>query len=295
MHAERDETSLEPAASPLAARHRSRPSSSGSPPLTSAWRIARPLSVRSGSIASIPSSAAGPRRGRQAAGQDRLDLARRDAGRVGELAPDAGEEPGGERLVAEDRAGLHRAHRVAADRPVRGAQLDPRQLRGPRGERLEAELEARRDRAADVGAVGGDAVERRRGPEVDDDRRRAVQPRGGEGVDEAVGADLVRAGRSGSRAARCRRRDDERPVAAGRRSSSIPPSGPGRPTRRRSPETSANEASSRRRSPSRRSSSSSARRPRVRRGPPRRHEPAGRNRPIVTFVLPMSIARSMPG
>ena len=36
-------------------RRSSRPSSSGSPPATSAWRIARPLSVRSGSIASMPS------------------------------------------------------------------------------------------------------------------------------------------------------------------------------------------------------------------------------------------------
>ena len=49
-------------------------------------------------------------------------------------------------------------------------QLDPRQLRGPRGERLEPELEPRRDRAADERAVRADAVERRRRPEVDDDR-----------------------------------------------------------------------------------------------------------------------------
>ena len=46
--AEPDQPSLETAA------HGS-PSSSGSPPATSAWRIARPLSVRSGSIASMPS------------------------------------------------------------------------------------------------------------------------------------------------------------------------------------------------------------------------------------------------
>ena len=38
-------------------------------------------------------------------------------------------------------------HGVAADRPVRGAQLDPRQLGGPCRERLEPELEAGRDRA----------------------------------------------------------------------------------------------------------------------------------------------------
>ena len=47
-----------------------------------------------------------------------------------------------------------------------------------------------RDRAADVGAVAGDAVERRGGPEIHDDRRRAVQPRDGQAVDEPVRADF---------------------------------------------------------------------------------------------------------
>ena len=52
---------------------------------------------------------------------------------------------------------------------------DPRQLGGPCREGVEAELEARGDRPADVGAVGRDDVERGGRPEVDDDRRRAVQ------------------------------------------------------------------------------------------------------------------------
>src|SRR5262245_17583784 len=42
-----------------------------------------------------PVEGPGPRRRGQAAGQDRLDVARRDPRRVGELRPDAGEEAGG--------------------------------------------------------------------------------------------------------------------------------------------------------------------------------------------------------
>ena len=57
--AEGDEPTFEPTAGRRVreVRHGS-PSSSRSPPATSAWRMARPLSVRSGSIASMPSSAA---------------------------------------------------------------------------------------------------------------------------------------------------------------------------------------------------------------------------------------------
>ena len=62
--AERDEPALEaPRRGDVA--HESG-SSSGCPPATSAWRIARPLSVRSGSIASTPSSARRPRQPREA-------------------------------------------------------------------------------------------------------------------------------------------------------------------------------------------------------------------------------------
>ena len=135
-----------------------------------------------------------------------------DAVGVGQLAPDPLEQAGGERLVAEDRARLHGDDRVAADRPIRGAQLDPRQLGGPRRERLEAELEPGRDGAADVGAVGGHAVERRRRPEVDDDRRRAVQPRGGQRVDQPVGADVARPVDPDRRSAPC----PARPTMSGR-------------------------------------------------------------------------------
>ena len=59
-----------------------------------------------------------------------------------------------------------------------------------RGERLEPKLEARRDGAPDVGTVRRDAIERRRGAEVDDDGRRAVQTRGRERVDQPVRPDF---------------------------------------------------------------------------------------------------------
>ena len=176
--AERDQPALEAAAHRGARRrHRSSPSSSGSPPPTSAWRIARPLSVSSGSIASTPRAP----RAHGAAESPPVRIARTSAGvarppRRRARAGPARAGPVDQRLVAEDRARLHRAHRVAPDRPVRAAQLDPRQLGRPRRERLEAQLQARRDRPADERAVGRHAVDRRRGPEVDDDGRRAVEP-----------------------------------------------------------------------------------------------------------------------
>ena len=216
-----------------------------------------------------------------------------DAVGVGQLAPDPLEQAGRERLVAEDRARLHRADRVPPDRPVRRSQLDPGQLRGPRGERLEAELEARRDGAADVRAVGGHAIERRRGPEVDDDRRRAVQPRRGEGVDEAVGTDLARAvdaDRERDRAGRRRR-------AAAGRAARRPPrprrSGSGRPTPARSRPRRRRRCRRAGAGPSSSSSNSSV----VARGSVAARRVASsapaRKRPIVTFVLPMSRASSI--
>jgi hypothetical protein len=55
---------------------------------------------------------------------------------------------------------------VFAPMPTGPAQLDPRQLAGPADEGLEAEPEARRDRATDVGAIGVDQVEVRARAEV---------------------------------------------------------------------------------------------------------------------------------
>ena len=155
-----------------------------------------------------------PRRRRQAARQDDPDLRRIDAGGLGEL--DAGSGRGGRSRApgAQDRAGLDRADRVAADRPVRRPQLDPRQLRRPAGQRLDPELEPGRDRPADERAVARDAVEGRRGSEVGDDDRRAVEPGRREGVDQPIGADLGRPvgpdrDRDGARGG-----DEEGPLAA---------------------------------------------------------------------------------
>ena len=144
-----------------------------------------------------------------------VDVAGRDVVGVGQLAPDPGEEARHERLVAEDRAALDRRGRVAPDRPIGRPQLDPWQLRRPRGERLEPELEPGRDGAADEGAVAGDAVERRRGPEVDDDRGRAVQARGGQGIDEPVRTDLARPVDADGQRHRARAGKEQRPLAPG--------------------------------------------------------------------------------
>ena len=167
-------------------------------------------------MASTPGERLRPRRRRQPAGQDGPDVGGGDTAHLGELAADPREEAAGERLVAEDRARLHGRDRVAPDRPVRGTQLDPRQLGGPRRERLEPELQARGDRPADIGAVDGHAVEGGRGPEVDDDRRRAVDPPSREGVDQTVGSDLLRPVDPHGQRHRAGGGQEERPFAAGR-------------------------------------------------------------------------------
>src|SRR5919109_130962 len=75
---------------------------------------------------------------RQTAGEDRLDVRRRDGRLIRQLTADPREEAADERLVAEHRARLHRADGVAADGPVRGTQLDPRQLGSPCRKGLES-------------------------------------------------------------------------------------------------------------------------------------------------------------
>ena len=56
-------------------------------------------------------------------------------------------------------------------------------------ERLDGEVDARRDHAALVAAVAIDDVEGGRRAEVDHDQRPAVARVRGDGVDQAVGAD----------------------------------------------------------------------------------------------------------
>ena len=138
-----------------------------------------------------------------------------------------------------------------------------------------------------------DAVEGGGGAEVDDDRRRPVQPGGGQGVDQPVGPDLARPvhadrDRDGAGAG-----DEQRPLVPRRRRPPARRSGrhDGRQRDRRRRRRAA--MPSRRSRPSSRSSSSSAwRAGRVAARRVASSAPA-RNRPSVTFVLPMSSARSM--
>src|SRR3569833_1435810 len=91
---------------------------------------------------------------------------------------------------AEDDARLQRLDRALADDVAGPYELDLVQLRTALGQRVDRDLDARGDRAADVLPLGRDRVERRRGAEVDHDRRAAVDVRGGQRVDDAVGPDL---------------------------------------------------------------------------------------------------------
>ena len=70
-------------------------------------------------------------------------------------------------------------------------ELDLDELGGARRERLERDLDAGGDGAAQVVALGGDDVERGGRAVVGDDARPAVRLEGGDGVDDAVGADLA--------------------------------------------------------------------------------------------------------
>ena len=69
---------------------------------------------------------------------------------------------------------------------------DARQLGGGADQRIERQVDARRDDAALVGAASGDHVEGRRGAEVDDDQVARIFRVGGDGVERPVGADILR-------------------------------------------------------------------------------------------------------
>ena len=214
-HAEADQPALEAASGRGPVVGHRRPASIAAPPATSAWRIARPLSVRSGSMTSTPSTP----RAHGAADRPPVRIARTssgfDARRLRELGAHLRQQARRQGLVAEHRARLHRADGVAADGAVGRPELDPRQLGRAGGERLEPQLQARRDGAADVRPVHADAVERRRGPEVDDHGRRAIEAGRRERVDQPVGAHLVRSVHpDGQRHVPGRGDEDRDPVAA---------------------------------------------------------------------------------
>ena len=87
---------------------------------------------------------------------------------------------------------LQRLDGVLGDHRPRPQQLDLAQLGAAPAERLQRDVDAGGDRAADVLPARADHVEGGGGAEVDDDRRTAEQLGGREGVDDPVGADLAR-------------------------------------------------------------------------------------------------------
>ena len=78
--------------------------------------------------------------------------------------------------IAPVDAGLHRRHRVAADHRLRPADADARQTGGGLVQRLDRQIDAGRDHAAEIGAVLVHHVEGGGGAEVDHHQRAAVFP-----------------------------------------------------------------------------------------------------------------------
>src|SRR6185369_345210 len=94
--------------------------------------------------------------------------------------------------VAVADPGLDGMNGVASYHSRGASDLDARQLGGARIQGVERDSDAGNDHAADVFALGRHVVERRRGTEVDDDRRRVRAFVRGDRVDDAIGADLAR-------------------------------------------------------------------------------------------------------
>ena len=108
-----------------------------------------------------------------------------------ELGADALAHAVDERRVAVDGARLHRLDRGSPDHVPRLDELDPAQRRGPSEQGVEADVDPGEDGAAEVLALRGDGLEGGGGAEVDDDRGATEQVEGGDGVGDAVGADLL--------------------------------------------------------------------------------------------------------
>ena len=274
------------------------PASSGSPPLTSAWRMARPLRVRSGSIDVDALERPGPRRGRQPAGQDRPDVAGLDAARVGELGADPGEQA--RRRAPGSRGRCPDCMAATVSRPIArsGARSSIRAASrsAPRAPRARARGPARsprrrtRRRAATQSKVV--AVPKSTTTAGVPYSRAAARALTSRSAPTSAG----RSTRIGERH-RAGAGDQQRPLAAARRPRSAPAVRAGT-TEAHGDRGDVGEATRRRGGGGRRAAAR-ARRPWRRRGrgrPPGRR-PAGRcgTRPIVTFVLPMSTARSMAG
>ena len=152
-------------------------------------------------------------RARERRDQAREPAGRDDGARKAELLDEAVDEAVDEADVAVDDAGLHRVLRVATDHARRLGDLDARKLGGAGEERVGADLDAGRDDAAKVLALRRDAVEGRRGAEVDDDEAAAEALVRGDAVDDAIGADLARVLVEDRHAGADARADHERLVA----------------------------------------------------------------------------------
>jgi hypothetical protein len=121
------------------------------------------------------------------------ETAGRDHGRiVAELGADAVDERVYLAREAVDDPGLQRRARVLADHRRRRDEVHLEEACRAREERVHRDLHAGSEHAPRVLAGGGDDVEVRRGPEVDDDAGRAVELLGGDGVGDPVRADLAR-------------------------------------------------------------------------------------------------------
>ena len=96
---------------------------------------------------------------RQPAGGD-------DVGALAELLVEAAQDRVDRAGVAEHDAGADRVDRVLADHAAGRREVDLRQPRAALGQRVQGDLDAGHQRAADVLAVVRDDVERGRGAEV---------------------------------------------------------------------------------------------------------------------------------
>src|SRR3954453_10278061 len=116
-----------------------------------------------------------------------------DRRRVGaELRAQAADDPVDLARIAVDDAVADRVARALADEGLGRDELDPRQARRPRGERLERDLDARGDERAEQRAIARDDVVGDRRAEVDDDAGVLHPLVGRDRVDEPVGAELAR-------------------------------------------------------------------------------------------------------
>jgi len=112
-------------------------------------------------------------------GVDRAGVVRDDVGqpagrdhlrRFADLGTHPRDDPLGLADETEDDSGLQRGHRVAPDHAVDVFERDLRQLRGPRCERVDRDLDAGRNRRAEILAAS-DGAEGRRRSETDRDPR----------------------------------------------------------------------------------------------------------------------------